>query len=472
VAAIVSQQQTSGYDLGINTMPVLIVPSGQALVAVSGYGNFTEAPIPTYASGLITGSGDSPLVIYQPSSGTEWEMWQASDSSGWSMSDGYEATNLSSSTGAFPATGGYGLAASGLSYLGLIISESDIASGAINHALALEVSYEQYLQWPPASRADSGLTNTANAPAEGMWFYLPADVSMPGGMAPLAQMVFKALQTYGALVTDVTQGGGVYFVIEDPADWAAQGGTGTDPITTALAGNPTYSVLQPLPLSSLVQIIPPRTGSSPGTAPGQPTGVTLTPSDSGVPSTGELGVTWTAPGTGTPILQYVVAYRAFGSTDWHVVQPNPTTTSATITGLTNGTTYQVQVWAQNTVTLTGSAIVPASSAVPGVPGAPTGLTAAPGNALVNLSWTAPSSSGSSPIQEYDIYIGATEQDLENLYSNDDNGSGLIGAEPAPGTVYTWDIGLTNGTTYYFAVAASNSQGTGPLSNIVTAVPVA
>ncbi|HEV8560406.1 MAG TPA: N,N-dimethylformamidase beta subunit family domain-containing protein, partial [Actinophytocola sp.] len=86
-----------------------------------------------------------------------------------------------------------------------------------------------------------------------------------------------------------------------------------------------------------------------------------------------------------------------------------------------------------------------------VPGAPSGVTATPGNASAQVSWTAPSDGGSA-ITGYTVtpFIGTTAQTPTTVSGN------------PPDTSVTVS-GLTNGTAYTFKVSATNAVGTGPAS---------
>ncbi len=88
------------------------------------------------------------------------------------------------------------------------------------------------------------------------------------------------------------------------------------------------------------------------------------------------------------------------------------------------------------------------------PTAPAGLTATGGNAQVTLSWSA-----SSGVTSYAVYAGTA--------------SGSESATPAASGITTTayaDTGLTNGTAYYFKVAAVNSGGTSVQSSEASATP--
>ncbi len=125
--------------------------------------------------------------------------------------------------------------------------------------------------------------------------------------------------------------------------------------------------------------------------------------------------------------------------------------SWTVTGNYTRTTnlQRIQLWNDGAnVTDFDDVSVGTPPGAPSPPGAPTGVTGTAGNASANLSWTAPASNGGSAITSYRItpYIGGTAQTPV--------------VTPTAATSFNV-TGLTNGTTYTFTVAATNSAGTGP-----------
>ncbi|TMV48424.1 hypothetical protein FE783_18085 [Paenibacillus mesophilus] len=92
------------------------------------------------------------------------------------------------------------------------------------------------------------------------------------------------------------------------------------------------------------------------------------------------------------------------------------------------------------------------------PSAPTGLTATAGDAKVSLTWTAPSGA-----EEYEVFV------YEGTAAPADAANWRSAAVSVTSSVYTVS-GLTNGTTYAFAVKAKNASGTSGFSNVVTAAP--
>ena len=261
VADLVNDYETDYGSVGVNTMPIYGVPASQPEVPFSVASNCgvnnpeflaqtgSEVPIPSYTR--LNGSSDSPLIIYQPSTASDWELWDVHQSgSGYTACWGGKL-DMATSDGVFPAP--YGLSATGISYLGTAVTEEDVASGTIDHAIAMSVPRCNYGTYP-ATRYDCG--SDPGEPAEGQWFRFPANLAMPSGLTPFAQMVFKAAQTYGLVITD--QSGDVAIEAEQQSDWAAEGHSGTDPITASWDGLVEYQVVANLPWASLQAVDPPQ----------------------------------------------------------------------------------------------------------------------------------------------------------------------------------------------------------------------
>ena len=185
----------------------------------------------------------------------------------------------------------------------------------------------------------------------------------------------------------------------------------------------------------------------PVTVPGAPTGLIATRGNA------QVILSWAGPASdgGSPVTGYDLYVGTTADLSRNAPVARVTGTVVTVTNLINGTRYYFRLTAVNRV----GAGPPSNevSAVPlTVPGAPTGLTATPGDSRVTLSWAEPASGGAA-ITGYNVFAG-TRPGGENRTPV--NGS-LVTA-----TSYT-ATGLTNGTTYYFRVIAVNAAGQGPLS---------
>ena len=98
-----------------------------------------------------------------------------------------------------------------------------------------------------------------------------------------------------------------------------------------------------------------------------------------------------------------------------------------------------------------------SATPPTLPAAPTLNAPTAGNGLVTLSWSAPGNGGSA-ITGYKLYRGTS------------SGNRTLLTTLGTGTSYI-DTAVGNGTTYYYAVSATNAVGDGPQSNERSAIPV-
>jgi len=281
VANIVAQYEGAYGGIGVNTnRPVYEVPANQPDVNISvasGCNDFTgdqatpngqgatgtEVPIPPDA--VPGDSSDQILTIYQPSTDEEWEFWVASDNNGsWSACWGGEL-DMATSNGVFPYN--YGETASGISNLATEITEADVNSGSIDHAIAFEVLGDECDYYiAPANRGDCS-QSIANAPSEGSWFRFAPGTAMPSGLTPFAQMVFKAISTYGMVVVDM--GGAVMLEADEngyvdgtttvQGPWEEEGNpVSTDPINNTTGTTPEYQLVSSLPWQDLQAIDPPK----------------------------------------------------------------------------------------------------------------------------------------------------------------------------------------------------------------------
>ncbi|MGO8673116.1 MAG: malectin domain-containing carbohydrate-binding protein, partial [Capsulimonadaceae bacterium] len=183
-----------------------------------------------------------------------------------------------------------------------------------------------------------------------------------------------------------------------------------------------------------------------GSAPSAPTGLTASAGNA------QVALSWTAS---TGATSYNV-YRgtASGGESATAIATGVTATGYTNTGLTNGTAYYYKVAALNAGGTSAQSSEASATPQVSAPAAPTGLTATAGNAQVALSWTA-----STGATSYNIYRGTA--------SGGESATAI--ATGVTATSYT-NTGLTNGTAYYFKVAALNAGGTSAQSSEASATP--
>jgi hypothetical protein len=130
--------------------------------------------------------------------------------------------------------------------------------------------------------------------------------------------------------------------------------------------------------------------------------------------------------------------------------------TSTNTGLTNGSAYYYYIQASNAAGLGVSSQIVSST--PRTIPATMVLSNTPGNQQITLSWAVPLSNG-APITGYNLNYSttATTGPWTSL------SSGML-VSPYVAT------GLTNGSSYYFQIAASNAAGYGTYSATSTGIP--
>lgn len=183
----------------------------------------------------------------------------------------------------------------------------------------------------------------------------------------------------------------------------------------------------------------------PSTTPGAPTGMTVAGGN------GQVWMSWNPPvdDGGSQIIGWILIPYVNGSLGTPITDLS-TPAADVVSGLINGDSYKFTVEALN-ADGSGPASSQSTSVVPSTtPGAPTGAAAVSGDGQVSLSWTAPTDDGGSPITGYTVIP----------YDN-----GVVASAIAYSSTATTEIvtGLTNGSTYTFAVEAQNADGNGSLS---------
>ncbi len=178
----------------------------------------------------------------------------------------------------------------------------------------------------------------------------------------------------------------------------------------------------------------------------------------------QVTLNWADPGNAT-ITKYQVRYGAGLSTDsgfswgtWaDVSSSSATTTSATVTGLTNGTEYTFGVRAVGLSGDGAEATVTATPLAAGAAAAPTGFTATAGSGQVALAWTAPSGT----ITKYQVRQGTGDPVVWGAWTD------------ITGTTSHTVTDLTGGTAYSFQVrAVTGTSVLGAMSDTASATPTA
>jgi hypothetical protein len=261
------QQQIRSHGEWINTtqysIPVYTVGPGQAKVPVkldqSGPGTVGQlaqafaAGVPIPANARAAAGSDQSLVVYQPSTNTEWEFWQARKLNGeWHAYWGGKMSDVSGNPGYFDAPSDWGGSATSLGLLGGLMTIDELRSGHIDHALAMAIPASARGKFVyPAQRGD-GHDASPNAIPEGTRFRLNPKLNLDSlHLPPMTRMIAEAAQRYGIIVRD--QAGSVSLYGQDPTP------TGTDPYVGSnglFGGQSPDKLLQAFPWNQL-QVVDP-----------------------------------------------------------------------------------------------------------------------------------------------------------------------------------------------------------------------
>ena len=180
--------------------------------------------------------------------------------------------------------------------------------------------------------------------------------------------------------------------------------------------------------------------ATPATTPGAPTALTAQP------SAGGITVSFATPTSngGDAVTGYTITVTplAGGATTIRNVAVGSSPYTESITGLTAGASYSVDVTAANTIgTGTASTV---SLIIPGRPSAPREVTVEPRIGGAYVAWTAPAYDGSVALASY--YVRAYATGTSTLVA-----ATAVGA----GTLATTLAGLVDGTAYDISVTAAH-----------------
>jgi hypothetical protein len=256
------------------------------------------------------------------------------------------------------------------------------------------------------------------------------------------------LQVSVAFTPSATPGTGIatYTATSSPGGFTASG-SGSPLVVTGLTNGTAYTFTVTATNSFGSSTSDPSAPVTPATVPSTPGAPTATRGDT------QVSLSWTAPSNGgSAITDYVVQYSSDSGSNWTTFADGTSaTTSAIVTGLTNGTSHVFRIAATNAVGT--SSYSSASSAVTpaGVPATPAAPTPTAGNGQVSLSWTAPSNNGSA-ITDYLVYYSTSVSGTYTIFSD--------GVSTSTSATVT---GLTNGTAYYFKIRAVNDVGNSDFS---------
>ena len=278
---------------------------------------------------------------------------------------------------------------------------------------------------------------------------VPRDLVAIGGNASAVLSWVAPTTSNGNEVTDYL----VQYSSNNGANWTTfvDGVSASTSATVTGLANSTVYLFRISAVSSAGTSDPSSTATATIGIPGAPSSLLPTALNT------SIRLTWSAPVLtgGSAITDYVIEYSSDAGANYSVFADGLSTSlSATITGLTNGTSYLFRVKAVNTIG-TG----PASGVISAIPWS-VAVTSAPRDVVIStvsleqlvVRWTAPLTDGGSSVVDYIIE-----------YSTNAGVSWTLFADNFTPNTSVTVTGLINGTSYIFRVSAVNGAGTSAVS---------
>ena len=369
---------------------------------------------------------------------------------------------VSGVTGAYDVTASGGDLASVNATVALTISSShniqDGASNALNNTVPTGTNDNSYVVDNTAPTVTiSGVPATSDAPftatftfSEAVTGFAVGDITLSNATASsftvtstvtVSGSTVTRTKVSTALVTPAAAGAVTVDVSANAAqDAAGNGNTAAARATSTYTGSATRGVTVSTAALTVNEGLP---GTYAVVLDSQPTAnVTVTPS-----RTGSTDVTFSPP------------TLTFTTSTWSTAQQVTVTAAQDSDAVDDSATISHAVTGGDYAAVTAESVVVRvndDDTADTLPGVPTDLSASTGgNTQINLSWTAPTDDGGSPIIGYKIEVSPDgAADWTELVANTGNAN----------TTYE-HMGLTAGTSRHYRVSAINSVGTGDPSNI-------
>jgi hypothetical protein len=214
--------------------------------------HWQAVPIPDFAA--QADGTDAEMTIYQPSTDSLWEFWQARKVDGqWEACWGGGMKNVSKNPGIWENH--RGTTATSLPFIGGQITADELRKGAIEHVMGIalvDLEKHSVVSWP-ATRSDGyNPKNEPNRIPEGLRFRLDPTVDVEAlNLSRAGKIIARAAQKYGFVVWD--KAGAITLRADNPKSYTQLGQK--DPYPELFDGKPAWALLQNVPWEKL-QFLP------------------------------------------------------------------------------------------------------------------------------------------------------------------------------------------------------------------------